>query len=1258
MSSTPCFSKILALATVAVACSVNLHGQATPAPTPTTATQPPEKKIPVTDAPKKADWEQVDDELLVLSPFEVNAKNDSGYSAGSSLAGNRLNTDLRDVASAVSVVTAQMLKDIGATSNETLLQYTTNTEVGNIYGNMANAGSGTLLDENSKFLNPNQNTRVRGLTSADSTVDYFLTDSPWDSYNVDRVDFQRGPNAILFGLGSPSGIINAGTKSAGFKNKGQVELRYSRFGSVRSTLDLNHVLIDKELAFRIDVLSDKQKFQQTPAFQDDKRIYGTIRYEPGFLNNGSAHTTIKVNFEQGTVRSNRPRTLTPGDGITPWFLTGTSTGYDAVGNPYQYNNLNHQGFDARGLLDGNFAGLPTKGQQVQTVQAVGGPGSPVKGSLNPYWQPWLGGQFAASSYGNPTAIFSNGSLSANTLIAPEAGTQRGLNSAGAIDKNIGGIPYSRMSSITLYRDISKKVNLPGAKFGLTRSITMTDPTVFDFYNNMLDGPNKWEWQNFNHFDANLAQTFLKGDVGFEAVYDKQHYDNGQMTFMSARSLQLYVDVIETLSDGTKNPNFGRPFIADDGTGGNASISDRASGRFTAFAKHDFAKGHSSWLTRLLGKHTITGLYNDSSQNTSWRSFVHYVADNGFKDFQNGYPSGAQSIDSTVRKVQPIIYIGNSLKDPSITSASGFNIPAPTVQATVNGGSIRAFDSTWNAAATVLPSDPWVNPLFPAGDPRGVSTQSENPANYRGWINTPITITDSEKGNRDQNTNNASKNRNTVTSKAMNWQGYFWDNAFVVMYGYREDTAKNWSVSATKDAEGRPLLDPQTFIYPANNPLTVAESSNSWSGVFHLNKLLKERLPINVSFFFNKSENFQPLAGRVSLYNNPLPPPTGKTKEYGIRLSTKDEKYAVKFNLYETKIMDANTTSGFGQQWVLGQLFTQGQNSRNQYVFEVSNPADPLSYHNGNANQWTYSQALGQTPADAAAAQSRDIAGWDALVRSLSDAYVKAWSLGKDATHDAGFNQNAITDLHTFNYTQPSNLTVTEDNVSKGMELELYAQPTHGLRLTANASKSTATRTNVGDATWNTQVNMINTMLNTTSAGSLRLSASDPSATTLAMWNSNFWATWLSAKGQENSAVPELRKWRANVIVNYDFDRGLMKGINIGAGVRWQDKVIIGYTPRYYVVVNGEAVESDPWHATLSKFDLSKPYYGPSETNVDLWIGYSHRISKDLNWRTQINVRNVGKRDSLIPITTQPDGTVAAWRIAPTMVWSLTNSIEF
>jgi len=107
-------------------------------------------------------------DVIMLSPFEVSTdRGNSGYSAATALAGNRLSTRLSDVGSAISVVTEQFLRDTGATSNTTLLQYTTSTEVGGVFGTLANAGSGTQRSEVSNFLNPNGNTRVRGLTSAD-----------------------------------------------------------------------------------------------------------------------------------------------------------------------------------------------------------------------------------------------------------------------------------------------------------------------------------------------------------------------------------------------------------------------------------------------------------------------------------------------------------------------------------------------------------------------------------------------------------------------------------------------------------------------------------------------------------------------------------------------------------------------------------------------------------------------------------------------------------------------------------------------------------------------------------------------------------------------------------------------------------------------------------------------------------------------------------------------------------------------------------
>ena len=53
-------------------------------------------------------------EFLVLSPFSVEAKPKERYAAATTLAGNRLNTELKDIGNAVPVEPRQFLRDIGA----------------------------------------------------------------------------------------------------------------------------------------------------------------------------------------------------------------------------------------------------------------------------------------------------------------------------------------------------------------------------------------------------------------------------------------------------------------------------------------------------------------------------------------------------------------------------------------------------------------------------------------------------------------------------------------------------------------------------------------------------------------------------------------------------------------------------------------------------------------------------------------------------------------------------------------------------------------------------------------------------------------------------------------------------------------------------------------------------------------------------------------------------------------------------------------
>ena len=68
------------------------------------------------------------EDIIELTPFEVSASSDVGYRATSTLAGSRLNTDLKDVAAPISVLTAEFLEDLGATDIESAMAYVVGIE--------------------------------------------------------------------------------------------------------------------------------------------------------------------------------------------------------------------------------------------------------------------------------------------------------------------------------------------------------------------------------------------------------------------------------------------------------------------------------------------------------------------------------------------------------------------------------------------------------------------------------------------------------------------------------------------------------------------------------------------------------------------------------------------------------------------------------------------------------------------------------------------------------------------------------------------------------------------------------------------------------------------------------------------------------------------------------------------------------------------------------------------------------------------------
>jgi hypothetical protein len=294
---------------------------------------------------------------------------------------------------------------------------------------------------------------------------------------------------------------------------------------------------------------------------------------------------------------------------------------------------------------------------------------------------------------------------------------------------------------------------------------------------------------------------------------------------------------------------------------------------------------------------------------------------------------------------------------------------------------------------------------------------------------------------------------------------------------------------------------------------------------------------------------------------------------------------------------------------------------------------------------------------------------DASLKAINDmqiwlagkGYFAAWNYGVGPTQQAGLQtrgqyeaspsplvstaafQSSVYDYRTAPLMQ--GFAVTADTQSKGYELELTANPLPNWRIAFNASKTTAVRTSVGGPVLDELVAYFDTLM-AGPAGDLTRFNSDWSAGNQLRLDWTGWrGQYTLLKLQENTAASELRKWRYNLVTNYSFREGFLKGTGVGAGYRWQDKVVIGYP----LVPSG----------ALASFDLSKPYYGPSEDALDLWLSYEHKVTNKIGWRIQANVRNAGKKDSLIPISVQPDGkTWASVRVAPVQEWFVTNTFTF
>ena len=455
-----------------------------------------------------------------LSPFEV-VEDTKGYFSGNTMSGTRINSKLEDLGAAITVITKEQMADFAMLDINDVFLYSTSTEGSGDYTDFAVNNNGHVADNIQN--NPRAANRIRGIGSANISMGNIGLSglTPVDPLNIQGIEISRGPNANVFGLGSPGGTLNMIPATANFaKDRASVSARADTVGGYRFDLDVNRVILKDRLALRVSSAFQHDGFERKPSGLDTLRYNGMVKYQP------FKSTTVSASYSYYRMNGNRPNTLMPRDSLTYWIQSGkpawdpvTST-YTVNGVAYGQNGPGPQATRTAITSDNNIPDVFQRsfsGNDRSYVFIDGG---------------------AVALFTTPTGNSATTPLANNT-------TNRYLAPSPA-----SGVASGRITAQPLF----------------TTTPSLSDDTYYDYTSVNLGAMNRLMDRTQTSY-VQLQQVIfhtprhslvLQGDWLREDSlrYQRNIYGTGP-------SGQILVDVNARLLDGTTNPFFGRPYIGLD-----------------------------------------------------------------------------------------------------------------------------------------------------------------------------------------------------------------------------------------------------------------------------------------------------------------------------------------------------------------------------------------------------------------------------------------------------------------------------------------------------------------------------------------------------------------------------------------------------------------------------------------------------------------------------------------------------------------------
>ncbi|MGK0237837.1 MAG: hypothetical protein ACI92G_001301 [Candidatus Pelagisphaera sp.] len=1107
------------------------------------------------------------EEIIELSPFEVTGGTDDGYRASSTLAGTRLRTDMRDIGSSISIVNEEFLRDTGSSNLEDVLIFTPNTEIGGLGGNHSGSQGANPIPEQQRDDPSGGLTRVRGLASADLTRDYFLTNIPFDTFNTDRVEIQRGANSALYGLGSPGGIINAQTIRADFYgDRGRVRFETDEYGANRYSFRYNKMIND-HVAIRIATLSEDRGYEQKQAFLDDDRFFAAVTAKLPF------NLTARVNAEVSERKSSNPDYVLPNDGITPWINLGkpisSSPAEGAAifrgSGDYFADRANSQVFH---LASGG-------GASVGLYRFYQDPSNP-----NPTW----GGH----NYLVATA--------ADNALAPEAQRPvftRNDGSTGPAGQWMRIKTWDETNIIRRtggYRSDGTRVQEGSSAFWSNGFVSsqITDRSIFDYRENLFSGGMAQQYANWENYNASIEGNWFDNRLGLEFSHNEQTFESaGNNSLQGVQQRTIYIDMNEYMlatTDGTgagplvPNPTFGRPIMGG-GSGGNRIYNDRDATRLQGYAeiRFDDFMDEDSWATKLLGKFTLTGLLDSST---------HYN--------QTLYSARADPLNH--------LDLANNLPGHHVVTArSGQEFALPVT----NDTNFLAINSLSDLAGVGIQGVSF-------GRQRSNMSLIPIAANFTGWnptagefVNFDSTVNTLYQPNSWPAASHANKSINTVDSEVFIGQHSLWDNTVVLTGTWRNDEATGArgtgrSVGTTR-RDIRNTLDPEYLAGPQGPyDVTADDDTTSYSIMVHTPAFLRDKLPFELSVYKSEADNFRPTGGNVTIFNDTVGATAGTTEEMGFIVEGLDGKLSARFNWFESAVVNNRFENG---------AINASEGILLGLAREVNNPS--------NAG-FSVSDVQAVLP--------------PAGVIGVNDFQVD-WSNPEAATT----NRN-------------SSDTGTQDFTAEGMEIEIAYNPIAEwtLLLTAGQQETIADNTYPEMQRYVSEF-VLDNWVNSSFAQNYFIDAG-ATQTLAERAQTSIVDVVQRAALQDGNPAKEQAEWRWALNSSYQFgtDSDIIPkwfgALTLGGGLRWQDQTGIGFEV-------GTNVLGD------YALDINKPFYAPSQTQVDMFARMSYKLKNDRSLDFQLNIKDLTNHNGLIPFVANPDGSLL-YRIQEGRLISASATLNF